>query len=112
MQQNLSAPIPCPPWCKAEHTDAGPDRTHAAILGPFGGPGQVVIHYVQADKGGARYPALGRLSYRVGGQQMVRDLDPTDAYDWGHVIAGLDIRSFTEFAEALGKAARVLDGGL
>ncbi|OUC99296.1 hypothetical protein [Streptosporangium minutum] len=112
MQQNLPASMPCPPWCKAEHTDADPDRTHAAVLGPFGGPGQVVIRYVQADTDGTRYPALGRLSYYVGEQRRVRDLEPTDAYDWGQVIAGLDIRSFTEFAEALGTAARVLDGGL
>ncbi|MFD8563911.1 hypothetical protein ACFV1N_42140 [Streptosporangium canum] len=112
MSENVQLPLQCPPWCAVEHAETGPDRTHTATLGPFGGPGQVVIRYVQADEGGTRYPALGRLSYRVGGQPRVRDLDPTEAYDWGQVIAGLDIRSFTEFAEALGTAARVLDGGL
>lgn len=112
MSENVQLPLQCPPWCAVEHAETGPDRTHTAILGPFGGPGQVVIRYVQADKDGTRHPVLGRLSYYVGGQRRVRDLEPTDAYDWGQVIAGLDIRSFTEFAEALGTAARVLDGGL
>ncbi|MGW3365942.1 DUF6907 domain-containing protein [Streptosporangium canum] len=111
MQQNLPAAQPCPPWCRADHTEHGSDRQHAATIGPFSGPGQVTLRYLQADKGGRRRPALARLNYLSDGEPRTMDLTPDDAYDWANIIGGLDIRSCGEFADALTGLFRTLGGG-
>lgn len=111
MDQNLPTPRPCPPWCRATHEGNGPERTHMATVGPFSGPGQLTLRYAQFDKDGKRDAAFAQLGYLVDGEPRVMDIEPVDAHDWSNVIGGLDIRSFTEFAAALSKAFRVLDGG-
>ncbi|MFF0249648.1 hypothetical protein ACWEU6_17890 [Streptosporangium sandarakinum] len=108
MAENLPAHRPCPPWCRAEHTETGPKRVHTSTFGPFSGAGQIVIRYVQVDEGAVRRPPLARLAYRDAGQPRLMDVEPDDAADWSAIISGLDIRSFTEFAEVLGNIVRDL----
>ncbi|MET9067267.1 hypothetical protein [Streptosporangium sandarakinum] len=111
MSETVQPPAPCPKWCVADHSaDTPGQRLHLAYVGPFSGPGEVTLRYAQADTAAGPSPIVVRLSFVDEGRRFLTDIDWPIAADWSRILGGLDIRSFGEFAAALGDVARTLDG--
>ncbi|MFI7044730.1 hypothetical protein [Streptosporangium sandarakinum] len=106
MSETVQSPAPCPKWCVADHTtDTAGQRLHLAYVGPFSGPGEVMLRYAQADTADGRTPVVVHLSFLSEGRRYLTDIDWPIAMDWSRILAGLDIRSLGEFAAALSKVA-------